>query len=425
MVKDDKLHLELIDALNILQNYLVNGGQQYGTMDLDEITQRYIANYKNTKDQYTINTGIEDFKTSGYAAVRLAYDVYNDIICRPAKYSVTLNKIKYTKKDLLDLFDIPNGASQELIDLKIFEASILHHRKLEEYNKKKINQAELIWESENGQVLKGTELNKTFKHGRAYSYYIYFFEEVLKQSNNIPNDRVNHAVAEIFRHYFAFSGRSDNNSVLSSLRSDIGRIDKFGKEDFKTLIAVMHEELKKITLKNEDFSRIFNNKLKNVLYYADPPYMATKGYEDKANNVGSFTGKDMEKLIRSLIESGHKFIYSCRAVKSKPRGKVSYKYFREGNLEIFEYVYNVFNDYIRNNPEKDFYVLVLESINAGTIDGEPIGTLKSAIKHSGIIELMITNFEICSFVSKECKDLKYKVYSFTQVLQLLMDYAVV
>jgi len=445
VVADDELHLKLIDDLHILQEYIKNGGEPYGKINLDKVTKEFEKKYKNQIDKDIISTGFKEFKTCGYPAVKLAYDVYKDIVEKSSGYSVNLNKVKYTKRDLLALFDIPAGANQDLIDIKIVAASIHHCRLFEEYNKKKLKQKELIWESESKQNLKGTELNLKYKRSRAYSYYIYFFEKVLNNSKGILNNRIEHAVAEVFRHYFAYNNRVESSSVLSNLRTSISAIDEFAKEDFKKLITAMHESLKGTTLKNEDCSCIIKecnslkdiilknrdcsdilkegNKLKDVLFYADPPYIATTDYKDENNNVGSFTGDNMKKLIYDLINSGHKFIFSCRAVKTKSKGVIDLNKFREGNKEILNNVYNVFRGHNLDGNKRKFYVLALENESTYEIDGEPVGTLISKLKNSGVLEIMITNFKISSFVDKGCNDISYKVYPFDKFLKLFMNYA--
>lgn len=447
VVADDALYLDLIAALKVLQNYLVNGGEQYGTVNLDNELGMFLAKLQKkkprgereekslAKDKTIIDTSFQDFEIGGFEAVLATYAVYMDILSKPADFSVKLDSGKYNRESLLDLFGVPVGASESMIFGSMSDAFIRHHSLLDDYMRTVMDEAGMEWSSETGQVATGSELTQEYKQGRAYSYYAYFFR-LLEDSSTISSDRIGHALAEIFRRYFSLNGiLSEPSSVLSVLRADKKpTIDGFCRKDFETLITDMHKALKGTVLENEDFHIILKkyNENQNVLYYVDPPYVATKGYEDEGNSVGLFTEDDMKDLISGLVESGHKFIYSCRAVFC-PSNVSDGKKVTEADMDIFRQVYAVFSKYIAEDQVEDFYVLALENSAGYTINENGVewkaGTLEHAVHASWPMEIMITNFEICSFIDAKSqinkkyakyKNMVYKVYPFTEFLKMLM-----
>lgn len=328
VVKDDTLCTHLINSLKILQNYLINGGQQYGNMNLqvELVEAGKVAENDNTQD-----------------------------------------------------------ADQAII-------------------------AEGLLKS---------------KQARAYAYFSYFMG-LLENSKTIPLNRVEHAMAEIFRQFFA-NRDTKKASVLSKLRNNPGRIDSFGKNDLIDKIKGVHKEFKNVILSNQSFEVFFKKKylLADVLYYVDPPYIATTDYPDKANGVNAFLGEDMEQLIKGLIESKKHFIFSCRAVKGVERGNLYSNTVFKANLKHLKYMYRIFNQYIFDNKVETFYVLAVETISDQKSLIHPelqMGTLPQKIDESNFIELFITDFKIAPFIDERYPEKKFTVYDFAELSQFLMSY---
>lgn len=240
VVKDNVLCKCLIKNLKVLHKYLVNGGQQYGNMNLQNCLQKMSAVVQNTKDpeahQAIIQRGLSDMQA------------------------------------------------------------------------------------------------------RAYAYFSYFMD-LLENPASIPLNRVEHAMAEIFRQFF-MTRNTSRSSVLSTLKTKPNRIKSFGNAGMITNINLVHKEFEKIVLSNQRFETFFRKKylLVDTLFYADPPYLDTKGYVDKGNGVEKFTGADMERLIKGLVESKKHFIFSCRAVKGVEKGTIDSNKVRKANWNHLKYM---------------------------------------------------------------------------------------
>lgn len=327
VVKDDILCSSLVIGVKILRDYLINGGQQYGKMNLQNCLQ---------------------------------------------KMSVTVQKTKRPQEHL-------NIIQRGLSDMQ----------------------------------------------ARAYAYYSYFMD-LLDDPASIPLNRVDHAMAEIFRQFF-MTRNTSKSSVLSTLKTRPGRIKSFGNDAMIASMNLIHKEFKKIILSNQSFETFFKKKylLTDVLYYVDPPYIATTDYPDKANGVNAFLGEDMEQLIKGLIESKKHFIFSCRAVKGVEKGNLYSSTVFEDNLKHLKHMYRIFNQYILDNKVETFYVLAIETISNQMSVIHPelqMGTLPQKIDESDFIELFITDFKIAPFIDERYPEKKFTVYDFAELSQFLMSY---
>jgi len=489
VIADKALHLELIKALRVLQKYIYEGGEQLGDTDLDSFVANYFKNVTNESDIEILAKGYTDFGLEAYGTNKFMYEVYDSISDKPESFvMVAEDGTEYTRQELLDLFQIPENADISDLRFSIMFAFLRNHTLLFDYAK---NCTGLMMSSDlpdykpdsNGLYtdnLNVIDQKFAYRQIRCYTYFAYFNE--LLKANNIPQDKkVLFAVGEIFRHFFAFSGRTGETSILSTLRRSYpldGQWDKKGSYiisdfiefDFAKRIKEVHNIIEGTVCMRKDFSSILkeNKDFDSPLYYVDPPYVATTGYEEK-NKVAKFTKADMEKLIHGLVDSGDKFIYSCRAVKDKSkeidsnktteaarklmlkanedfakagqkttivtdeeeRAKALMKRAKDkiakANEQIFSSVFAVFAEYIALGKVDDFYVLAIKNpisqASKSVKKEEDAYTLPWSIRHNQMMELMITNFEICSFADEAYPNIDYTVYKFTDFLGYLLKYA--
>lgn len=150
-----------------------------------------------------------------------------------------------------------------------------------------------------------------------------------------------------------------------------------------------------------------------VLFYSDSPYEGTSDYKDEANGVSDFTKDNMEKLIRSLIDSEQKFIFSCRASTS---GGVTKKK-REHNKEIKQ---NVFDEF-QNRKTSPLYVTVLlneidkEKFSSFT-EADLIQRFEDDIKNNKANEIYITNYKV-----RDCFAVQYNTYYLVLTYDVFME----
>ena len=125
------------------------------------------------------------------------------------------------------------------------------------------------------------------------------------------------------------------------------------------------------------------------LFYADYPYQGTTGY-----SVGGWTG------IQSLVNSGGKFVFSCRAcATTKTNSNTPINTVKKINNGIYDDVLNYFRT--KGTP---LWVARFSTEKQTFID---------ALRNNNTTEVMITNFELQDFTYKSggaIETMSYKLF---------------
>lgn len=226
-------------------------------------------------------------------------------------------------------------------------------------------------------------------------------------------------MSEVFRRHFSHLGNVDVVSALSKMR-DFGNTMKFTGRFYDNLMKAFHEAIVDTQCMNTNCFDLINKDKTSNLYYVDPPYVDTSGYDE--DGYGEFTTADMKQLIEELTKIKGKFIYSCRAVDS-PDGGVKkidsnkkLEKTKRANRNIREFVFDVFD----KNCQSDIYVLAIEDFTQK--DKKLEKTLAQRIKNCEVIELMITNYEIHSFMDiryyTQYPPVIFRVYTLQEFLKI-------
>ena len=123
----------------------------------------------------------------------------------------------------------------------------------------------------------------------------------------------------------------------------------------------------------------------------------------------------MISLINALVDSGDKFIFSCRAVYGSVNGTKTSLELIDKNGEINKYVFQTFLDHYAKGQK--FYVLAIEKAKKG------VQSLKDLIKGNLITEVMLTNYEIEIFSDDKSKKVSYTKYEFEDFIKAIMKYS--
>jgi hypothetical protein len=420
VISDNALYIELIEAIKLLQNDLSGGDEWLTEVDFDvEVDRFYRSRNKYNKDEKVIKD--ENPKEMEYDyedIVEYMQNNYDWIVSQNKDRVFTLrDKTTITVAELLaKVFFNPVKNSEDAVmsffqNYKIIEDVAIYelHGKTKDANGNDIGDSAFNKE-------------KKFLQYRFYKYFAYFNNLVVPYNKvTIQKDRVLYAVAMIFRYFSVVRGKPDILSILRMLNDGYSRGAKisnpqgFLEKDFKSLITVMHDSIKGTICENEDYLKVINRYksdgiqgAESPLFYSDSPYIATTGYSE------SFTGDDIINLINALVDSGDKFIFSCRAVYGSETGAKTTKNVIAKNDEINYYVWNTFISHYKR--EDDFYILVIDKAKKAK-------NLEELMKKNLIIEIMITNFEIISFSNDKYKDVSYTVYKFKEFIKAIMKYS--
>ena len=264
---------------------------------------------------------------------------------------------------------------------------------------------------------------------RFYEYYAYF-TGVLKST---AYSKVHRALAKLYSLSFVTKGKEDISAICrfrpdTPVKSETNALQMFLKKDHAKVIRGLHKRCKGIYVMTKDCIHAIRDTSSNkTLYYADSPYIATADYKD----TDAFNEAKMHELIDALIATDGKFIFSCRAIKSKDAGtRATAKKIAEladANAAIVTGVLFKFMDYVEQN--KQFYVLVnhvltkkeKKAISMGGSEADKViknEKLLTAIEKNKIIELMITNYPIYPI-----EGTSYSVYKLEDFCLKLMLYA--
>lgn len=223
----------------------------------------------------------------------------------------------------------------------------------------------------------------------------YMYDEMLDSYRNSKKQvDVEVAVGFFFRHCFMEGGIKEEVSGVIS-----GRLDRFLKMNFNEL-ENYHNRIKYCELLQQEGQYLVKDRglnVDNAVFYADPPYSATEGYEVY------FGEKEMKALISSFEEVRGNFIYSCVAGvgSSDTRGYVSKDGFKYDDLEI-DFTYNVSEKHLKQRKEiakmfswfidicreKPLYVLFGRYQNSTAKE-----MLETSVSYNIKLELMITDID--------------------------------
>lgn len=284
----------------------------------------------------------------------------------------------------------------------------------------------------------------------AFGYWLYCQVLINTSGDILKNDKVKYAVASTYLYSLAINGidmdsssearnfyynkmgydttYSDHSGTKYDnfiernelLDSDVGKEFEKRVTDFHNIIKdenISHYDAIDLVKNYQKRLKLRNQKAKNrsdnVLFYSDSPYIGTSDYEDEANGVSSFTEDNMFDLIQALIDSGQKFIFSCRATASSAaKGK---------NLKIKKNVFEVFEKkkttslYVtavlgRKKAEKE------ESFNTEDL----IQRFADSIRNNKGTELYITNYRVRYYYSVVFNT-DYLVINYDEFMELMKE----
>ena len=219
---------------------------------------------------------------------------------------------------------------------------------------------------------------------------VYSFKEIYQyedKENNAWQEFINKDYAKVIR------------DIHKLIRKNRKFVDK--SKDYKNKTPM--QEQKTIT-ECYDYSDLIdmysvggNAKCKHEkpLFYADYPYQGTTGY-----SVGGWTGVQSRDLIDRLINSGGKFIFSCRACATiEANSNTPIDTAKNINNGIYDDVLNYFRT--KGTP---LWVARFSTKTQTFID---------ALRNNDTTEVMITNFELQDFTYKSggvIETMSYKLF---------------
>lgn len=422
VIADNKLHKRLVKEINKLKDDLYFGQPYLNQVNFDDEIDKFYNSRKGERLQR--ETDIKEYTPHKYQFKNGA-DYLEKLIAHLKKqddnyYVIYLQK-KYSKKALLNKLETKDldQSLKKNWEIVLLCSNLWH-----------------AWEFMTLRDINGEScwmLHKLDVQYRFYKYYAHFSNITKNISINNDNEKLVYAVACIFINSLTTNGNTNASSILRmnvSCAEDVkpsvdymsflgdnyyNRYDPRKSIDFEAVIKDMHKFIKGIQCENDDYKVVIdkyksqNNIAKKPLFYSDSPYIATTGYEE------SFNGDNIVELIKALVDSGDKFIFSCRAVYGSSNGSKTDKDLIDKNGQINHYVFNTFLDYYANGQK--FYVLVIESEKKGA------KSLKDLIKNNLTAEIMITNFEIKSFIDEGYKKVSFTVYEFDEFIKTIMKYS--
>lgn len=438
VMADSEKHKEMIQELEALIRYLRDGESW---LDEDMLIQK-ARDYVTTKDyrevdSLTLSDDLEDVDISFEEVVNFMMYCRGDVVLNVVMDTFDFDGKTYTKQELLDtvFYDDPlsggtDSSSTHMKGARCFFSFFENHSLVIAVAKELSNalrQFKMI--DANGREINADDVYNRYMRVRFYEYYAYFIELLNTKGQIDPADMVRYAVAEVFCRSLTVNNKPSFSAVrqmildgrvgiraVNSSHNLIGDAHEFLKKNFKRIIIDVYKRIKYTICENMDSINLIYEyrsggtatkiKHKNPLFYVDPPYLETSGYKDVVNGVSEFTPTNMQNLIEALEKSGDKFIFSCRAVKSKKKGEANEK-IRAANRRIRANVFDVFNkEFI--DKGRPLWVLAIK----GNED------LENLIKKNAVVELMICNFEICDFVDKDHDSMSFRAYTYQDFLQI-------
>lgn len=412
VLSDEQLSAELQDELCLLQAELRGEEIWLDNIDFDKEMKKFYENNRNPDQK---ETDILANSTSEYdiniSDIKIFMEkIKSNLAFMPDSWGVGFDGTLYTKQMLQDILN--TGYISFFSHFKLIEQ--VANALVYPLSKLKVANAD-------SRTANVSDFLLNQKQVRFYKYYAYF-ENLLNAAGEIAStDRVRYAVAQLYHSSFTTSGNAGVSSILRMIYSgkhqpvqNISKdADNFIDKDFRNIIGKITERFKNVECTRLDCIDVIDqyfkgsNKCCHPLFYVDSPYEGTSDYQDEINGVSPFTASKMKDLILKLKSSGGNFIFSCRAAKGAQPGSKTTEELRKGNREIYDNVFDVFRmEYTKKR--RKLWVLAVETN----------GTLEELICKNRISEIMITNYEICSFHDSQYSNTTYTVYDFKDFLNL-------
>lgn len=257
-----------------------------------------------------------------------------------------------------------------------------------------------------------------------YSVGLFRNYDSLSKSYDINTDAIEAAIAHVFLQSFLYN----RISKCSSGARNKGNIKKFENCDFKEQIMHLHKQFSRLVVLDYDATGRGDSEMSFIdacvkfsmpgmlthkwgsrcLLYSDSPYESTKGYKQK------FNSQMMDTLIKDLCNSGHKFIFSCRAGSyvlkqsedvdftpedlyelnldkgghyAKPTDNKVLKKIWENNTHIYFSVFKKFEEFLE---QQQLFVLCIIQQDA---DKTSRPTLNWEFSMQHLVEVMICNYK--------------------------------
>ena len=435
MTSDD--YKKVINAIKWIQNDLYNKEMtvcDYYGFDINEEINKYIS-WKKENKNYSNSTLKKEEKIRDYGILNITYD--SKILGKMmSEFKNEIKRYDKTKFELQIKAYIDSCIDDNLIQEKTYDEFIkistindfytyedVIFRLFDGFSvfMKQFLREDLVTVDLNTKMTYW-EWRQRLRQYKALGYFSYFLMLRNQGGKISANDKIKYAVGEIFLHYFTTQGDIGTSAILGEVKEDYfsnkrNVICNFIYEDFDNLIKEFHKNVKGKKCIHQDFRTVINgcaglqkisdvNKhdrdimkeistKEDIIFYSDSPYVATDDYEDKVNGVSKFSyDKDMPALIKLLMNSGKKIIFSMRAVKTRGMSdsgkektslsKDDYKEISECNKKIYEYVYKEFEKYFQT-----LSVLVIHKKDAD---------VEHLMRNHKVVEIMITNFPIQPFI---------------------------
>lgn len=352
-----------------------------------------------------------------------------DTIADDEEYKRLIQYVKYLQNDLAG---IERFVLLDVVETTFREEIISYAKKKKRKIEREKKLIELACENTgNGYPPEYYELERQI---RFYGWYSYFtntmgdedklqliMDNVSEKDGKTIEDKVVIALAELY--IWSLTSRSSKGvspilrmvylmEEVYEYKKESDDWKKFLNKDFEKVIRSIHKLIRKNykvvdkdkdykdkTPKQEqktiteccDYSDLISKysvggsakcKHEKPLFYADYPYQGTSGY-----SVGEWTGEQSRDLIDRLVNSGGKFIFSCRACAT----------IKENNPTPIDRAKNINNgiyddvlDYFRKKG------IPLWVARFSTKDK----TFTEALRNNKTTEVMITNFKLQDFTYK-------------------------
>lgn len=443
VIADKKMHLELISSIKLLQNYLRDGVNEWLLdVDFDVEIQKYFESIdrgKGTKKEFkSLNQGKNEYLADKNSLaenikrqIEIMYENPQEMVL---EYSDVVEAIQGIHDFVLrnapndKEFYLPSGVySKEKVLTDVISLDHPYYSYFGHFEDV-CCLAELYSISH---LLKGTVestftlkrysqevVSKTrdFQQYRIFKYFAYFYNLHYTSVTIAEEDKVLHAVAELFLRNFTTHGDICDSAIIYMDKLSNKAKKEFIETDFETEISRRHERIKYISRRNVSYENVLaeHNGSKS-LFMVDPPYVSSVGYVDKSNGVPEFTTDAMRQLIRGLKNSGVRFIFSHRACKAVDRNKNNAKLQVE-NRQIKEVVFETFRQEFK---QENLYVLAIERCTLTNEKKEKVDNLAKLLEENKVAEIMITNYKLVDFQDGLYKGVRYKVYTYKQFMKIL------
>lgn len=206
-----------------------------------------------------------------------------------------INKISNKNGVFFDVFCGAGSVSLEFS--KLFSNTIMNDTNVELYN------VFLAIKNEPSKLMEALDKH-SIKHSHDYYYEI---RELDRKKNYTKTSYIDRAARMIYLNKTCYNGLFRVNSK-GYFNVPIGRQKKYKIYDKDNIMSV-HETLKKIDIKNKDFSVVIKECKPGDIVYFDPPYDKINSSSFIAYNANHFDLFDQERLKVEIDELTKKGVY--------------------------------------------------------------------------------------------------------------------